>query len=171
MWPSNLSSNSISWSDFDGRCRISQTRSSQRFRCLNAARRQGFSLVELMVVMIILGLLATATTVATRSYMDNARQTKVTVDIATFIKGLDSFYAANGRYPTNDEGLAILAAPTKNSPAGYLNKISKDPWKNSYEYISPGSKGPYEIICLGADGKEGGQGTDRDTTSVNLENE
>ncbi len=135
-------------------------------------RRLGFSLVELMVVMIILGLLATATTVATRTYLDNARMSKVTIDIATFEKGIASFYAATGRNPTNDEGLEILTTPTKNSPTGYLNKISKDPWKRPYLYINPGSNGrPYEIICLGADGKEGGQKTDRDISSADLEND
>jgi len=115
--------------------------------------------------------LATATTVATRTYLDHARMSRVTVDIATFQKGLESFYAAQARYPTNDEGLEILAQPTQNSPSGYLDKISKDPWKRPYEYMSPGSKGPYEIICLGADGKEGGQGVDRDISSANLDND
>jgi len=121
--------------------------------------------------MIILGLLATATTVATRTYLDNARMSKVTIDIATIDKGIASFYAATGRYPTNDEGLEVLTMPTKNSPTGYINKISKDPWKRRYLYINPGSKNPYEIICLGADGKEGGLKTDRDISSADLEND
>lgn len=133
----------------------------------------GFSLTELMVVMVILGMLATATALAMRGYSDSARRTKVVTEIATYVNAIDAFYAVQGRYPTNDEGLAILTAKTKNSPSGYVKKLTKDPWGHPYVYQAPGTKkdSPFEIICYGADGKEGGAETNADISSENLEND
>lgn len=135
------------------------------------SRRRGFSLVELMVVMIILAMLAGLTVVATGGYLSKAKADTVRVEMATFVKALESFQLVNGRYPTNDEGLAILKQPSKDFPNGYINKIAKDPWGTPFEYISPGSKGPFEIISLGADKKEGGENKDADISSNRLNDE
>ncbi len=101
-----------------------------------------------------------------------ARNTRVKSDITAFEKGIESFYAELGRYPTNAEGLQVLTRPSKNSAEGYIKKITKDPWKFDYIYRTPGPNNkPYEILCLGADGKEGGVGSNRDISSLSLENE
>lgn len=129
----------------------------------------GFSLVELIVVMVIIGLLASLVAIRTRSYLIASRQNAARAEIATIVSALETFYADQSRYPTNDEGIEILDDATSSFPAGFLTKIPDDPWNHPYEYISPGSNGPYEIICLGADGHEGGEGGDRDITSDDLE--
>ncbi|MDZ4853064.1 MAG: type II secretion system major pseudopilin GspG [Pirellulaceae bacterium] len=134
-------------------------------------RRRAFSLVELMAVMVILALLATATVLAVVGFSDTARATKAVTDISTLVKALDSFYTVNGRYPTNAEGLEILTQPGKGSSSGFLKKIPKDPWQNRYEYFSPGSKGPFEVISRGADKKEGGDKANRDISSESLDQE
>lgn len=132
-------------------------------------RRQGFSLVELIVVMVIIGLLASLVAIRTRSYLIASKQNAAKAEIATIITAVESFYADQSRYPTNEEGIEILTQPTGAFPDGFLGSVPKDPWKNSYEYVSPGSSGPYEIICLGGDGREGGDGGDVDISSEDLE--
>ncbi len=130
--------------------------------------RRAFSLVELIVVMVILGMLAGLVAVRTRGYLINSKQNAAKTEIANIIKALESFYATEGRYPTTDEGLEILTQASDSFPDGLLTKLPKDPWKRPYEYVSPGSSQPYEVICLGADGREGGDGEDKDFTSETL---
>ena len=129
----------------------------------------GFSLVELIVVMVIIGMLAGLVAVRTRSYLIASKQNVAKAEIANMVKALESFYADQGRYPTNDEGLAILTEGTNSFVDGFLPKIAKDPWDREYEYVSPGSDSAFEVLCLGADGKEGGEGADRDISSEQLE--
>jgi general secretion pathway protein G len=124
-----------------------------------------------MVVMVIMGMLATAVALAMGGFTDSARKTKAVTDIATYVNAIDAFYAVQGRYPTNDEGLAILAAKSKLSPSGYIKKIKKDPWNHPYVYRTPGKTGPFEIISYGADRKEGGSEVNADISSENLEND
>jgi general secretion pathway protein G len=119
--------------------------------------------------MVIIGLLASLVAIRTRSYLIASKQNAARAEIATIVKALETFYADQSRYPTNDEGLEILDDATSAFPDGFLTKIPEDPWDRPYEYVSPGSNGPYEIICLGADGREGGEGGDRDITSDDLE--
>ena len=133
-----------------------------------SVRRLGFSLVELMVVMVILGMLAGLVAVRTRSYLIQSKQNVAKFEIAEFVKAVDSFYATNSRYPTTDEGLEILTEPSSSNPEPILKKIPLDPWKNPYEYVSPGSNEPFEIVSLGADGREGGEGENRDFSSESL---
>lgn len=132
-------------------------------------RTCGFSLVELIVVMVIIGLLASLVAVRTRSYLIASKQNAAKAEIATIVKALETFYADQSRYPTNEEGIAILTLPTAAFPDGFLTKVPLDPWKHSYEYVSPGNNGPYEVICLGGDGREGGEGADIDFSSEDLE--
>ena len=138
-------------------------------RLRRSRRRCGFSLVELMVVMVIIGMLASLVALRTRSYLIAGKQNAVKAQIGTIVKALESFYADQGRYPTSDEGLEILTEGTPTIPDGFLPKVPKDPWKNPYEFISPGRDSPYEVICLGEDGEEGGEGAARDISSENLD--
>lgn len=131
-------------------------------------RRGAFSLVELIVVMVILGMLAGLVAVRTRGYLISSKQNAARAEIANIVKAIETFYADQGRYPTTDEGLEILAQGTDSWPDGFLNRVPRDPWKNPYEYVSPGSSAPYEVICLGADHREGGAGEDLDITSETL---
>ncbi|MEM9828050.1 MAG: type II secretion system major pseudopilin GspG [Planctomycetota bacterium] len=137
--------------------------------CPNSgSKRSAFSLVELIVVMVILGLLAGLVVVQTRGYLIRSRQKIAETEIATLVSALETFYANENRYPSSDEGLEVLAQPSENYPEPYIRKLTKDPWGNAYEYFSPGSSGPYEVICLGADGREGGDGENRDFSSGTL---
>lgn len=131
----------------------------------------GFTLVELMVVIVLIGLLAGAVTLGTRSYLISGKQAVVKMEIANICQALDTFYAAYDRYPTNEEGIAILAQPGDKFPEGLLKKLPLDPWHRPYEYLQPGRNAPYEVICYGGDGREGGQGADHDLSSVDLEGE
>lgn len=131
--------------------------------------RHGFSLVELIVVMVIIGMLAGLVAMRTRSYLIASKQNAVKAEIANITKALESFYADQSRYPTSEEGLEILIQGTQSFPDGFLTKMPNDPWKNPYEFISPGRNSPYEVICLGEDGEEGGEGANRDISSENLD--
>lgn len=132
-------------------------------------RQRAFSLVELIVVMVILGMLAGLVAVRTRGYLISSRQQTAKTQIAEIVKAIETFYSDQGRYPTTDEGLEILLEGTPSWPDGFLPKVPIDPWKNPYEYVSPGSNEPYEVISLGADGREGGEGEDQDHSSESLD--
>ncbi len=131
--------------------------------------RAAFSLVELIVVMVIIGMLAGIVTLATKSYLISARQNEAKAELAVLAEAGESYYAINSRYPTNEEGLDELLKPAGDSPEGFLKKkaVPKDPWKHDYEYYSPGpGSAGFEIICLGADGREGGEGENKDFSSL-----
>lgn len=130
---------------------------------------RAFSLVELIVVMVIIGLLSSLVAIQTRSYLIASKQNAARAEIATIVSALESFYADQSRYPTNEEGIEILAEGTNSFPDGFLKKIPRDPWGRDYEYIRPGSEAPFEILCLGGDGREGGEGGDSDITSDDLD--
>lgn len=136
--------------------------------CERPVSRAAFSLVELIVVMVILGMLAGLVAVRTRGYLISSKQNAAKAEIANIVKAIETFYADQGRYPTTDEGLEILAEGTNSWPDGFLNKVPRDPWKNAYEYINPGTREPYEVISLGADGREGGEGENQDFSSESL---
>lgn len=131
---------------------------------------RGFSLVEIMIVIVIIGLLAGVVTVNVRSYLIKAKQNVAKQDIANIVHALDSFWAEYNRYPTNEEGLTSLVQPTDKNPEPLLagRTVPTDPWGRTYVYYSPGSNGPYEVLTLGADGREGGDSADKDITSDNL---
>jgi general secretion pathway protein G len=135
-------------------------------RC--ACWRRGFSLVEIMIVIVIIGLLAGVVTVNVRGYLLKAKQNAARQEIATVMHALDTFYATYNRYPTNEEGLAILTRPGEKLPEPLLSGEPRDPWGHPYQYNSPGANAPYEVICYGVDGREGGEGGDTDITSANL---
>jgi general secretion pathway protein G len=126
----------------------------------------GFTLIELMVVILIIGLLATIVVQNLKSATDKAKRVKAQADIAQIKSGLDRFYLDAGSYPTTDQGLAALtAAPTsgdipKDWGGPYLEKIPPDPWGNDYFYQSDGNS--YVLKSFGADGVEGGEGKNAD---------
>ena len=118
---------------------------------------EGFSLVELMVVIVIIGLLATIVIINVMPAADRAAVTKARADIATLAQGIDMYRLDNLRYPTADEGLQALVS------GNYIRRLPEDPWGYPYQYSTPGPEGrPYRIASLGADGREGGDGENAD---------
>lgn len=133
------------------------------------ALRRAFTLVELMVVIVIIGLLAGVVSFSVRGYLVAAKQNIARSEIAKVCQALDTFYTVFDRYPSNSEGLEALVTPTEKFPEGILNKLPQDPWGNRYQYNHPGRSTPFEVLCLGADEREGGSGADADISSVDLE--
>lgn len=131
-------------------------------------RRRGFTLVELMVVIVIIGMLAGVVTFSVRGYLITSKQNVAKMEIAKVAEAINTFYTVNDRYPTNDEGIVVLTQPSKKFADGILSKVPRDPWGNDYQYTSPGRKGRFEIVCYGADKREGGEGADTDITSDDL---
>lgn len=138
--------------------------------------RRGFTLIELMIVVVILGLLATTIMPKILSKPDKARVAKAKLEIRQIMTALALFKTENGRFPTTSEGLAALVTNPNPSglpdydPDGYLDKVPLDPWKNNYVYISPGvSSKDFDLVSYGRDGENGGTGYDADIESWNLE--
>ena len=118
---------------------------------------EGFTLVELMVVIVIIGLLATIVIINVMPAADRAAVTKARADIATLEQGIELYRLDNQRYPTGEEGLQALVA------GEYIRRLPNDPWNNPYRYAAPGREGrPFTISTWGADGREGGSGEDAD---------
>ena len=134
----------------------------------NRRQRSGFTLVELMVVLVILAMLSGVVTVSIRTYLLRSKQSVAKIEISKMVQATDTYFATLDRYPSNAEGLAILAAQTEDFPEGILTFVPSDPWGNSYEYRSPGAESEYEIVCFGADKREGGTGANKDITSMEL---
>jgi general secretion pathway protein G len=126
----------------------------------------GFTLIELMVVILIIGLLATIVVQNLRSATDKAKRVKAQADISQLKSGLDRYYLDAGDYPTSDQGLnALIGAPSSgNIPhdwqGPYIEKVPPDPWGNAYFYQSDGNT--YTLKSFGADGVEGGEGKNAD---------
>lgn len=135
----------------------------------NKTKRQAFTLVELMVVIVIIGLLAGAVTMGVRGYLISGKQSVAKMEIAKICQALDTYYAVYDRYPTSEEGIEVLAAPTEKIADALLSKIPVDPWGKPYEYLQPGRNGAFEVISYGADGREGGKSADMDISSENLD--
>ena len=143
-------------------------RHATRDRDFANARARGFTLVELMVVLVILAMLSGVVTLSVRGYLLKSKQNVAKVEISKMMQALDTFYSNFDRYPTNEEGLSILATKTDDFPEGILSFVPKDPWKHAYEYRSPGATEPFEVVCFGADHRDGGDGANRDITSMSI---
>ena len=131
--------------------------------------RSAFTLVELMVVLVILGLLATVVTVSVKDYLVTGKQTTARSEIALISNALDLYYIEYGQYPSNDQGLAALKQSTKQHQHGILQGDLRDPWEHDYLYVYPGLHGPFDVLSFGADGFEGGEGPNTDIVSWTLE--
>ena len=129
-----------------------------------SATSGGFTLVELMVVVVIVGVMATVVTLQVSDYLVTAKQNVARSELATIRSALELFFMENDRYPTMDEGLAVLAKHTPQHPSGLLSSDLADPWRRDYVYVYPGIHGPFELRSLGADGREGGSGANADVT-------
>ncbi|MCC7291870.1 MAG: type II secretion system major pseudopilin GspG [Phycisphaerales bacterium] len=129
------------------------------------SRPSAFTLVELMVVVVILGILATIVTISVNDYLVKGKQTAAQSEIARIVEALNLFYLDHDRYPDNDEGLEALKKVTPQHPQGILQGDLLDPWGKPYVYLYPGIHGAFDVLSFGADGQEGGIGADREITS------
>ena len=143
---------------------------------LTATRKQsGFTLLEVMVVVVILGILAALVVPKIISRPDEARVIAARHDLASLMQALKLYRLDNLRYPTTEQGLqALVAKPTAPpvppnwKPGGYLERLPKDPWGNPYQYLNPGLHADIDVFSYGADGAAGGEGNDADIASWNL---
>ena len=140
-----------------------------------AARRSGFTLIEIMVVVVILAILAALIVPKVMSRPDEARVVAARQDIAALMQALKLYRLDNLRYPTTEQGLAALVAkptlppaPSNWKPGGYIERLPKDPWGNPYQYLNPGLRGEIDVFSYGADGVAAGEGIDADIGSWTL---
>lgn len=139
---------------------------------LRRATHRGFTLIEIMVVVVILAILATLVAPQILGRIDDARVTKAKNDLRLYESALDLYKLDNFKYPTTEQGLESLVKKpsdpnlTNYRPEGYVKQLAKDPWGRDYVYVSPGTNGaPYDLYTLGADGQVGGEGVDADINS------
>lgn len=139
-------------------------------------KQSGFTLIEIIVVLVILGILASIVVPNVISRTDQAQVVKAKQDIRAMESALQMYRVDNFQYPSTDQGLqALTEKPTTGAEAknwqsgGYIKKLPKDPWQNEYQYISPGENGEFDIYSLGADGRPGGTEANADIGNWNLE--
>jgi general secretion pathway protein G len=138
--------------------------------------QSGFTLIEIMVVVIIIGLLAAVVVPQFLGRVDDARIAKAKQDIQAMQTALTMFKLDNYVYPTTEMGLKALAQKPDSTliknwrPGGYLQHLNKDPWGNDYQYVTPGTHGgEYDLYSMGADGQPGGEGLNADIGNWNLD--
>ena len=134
--------------------------------------RQGFTLLEVMVVVVILGILAALVVPKIISRPDEARVIAAKQDIASLMQALKLYRLDNQRYPTTEQGLQALVTKPTTTPAppnwktgGYIERLPRDPWGQPYQYLNPGLRGEIDVFSFGADGVAGGEGNDADIGS------
>jgi general secretion pathway protein G len=135
--------------------------------------QQGFTLVEMLVVITIIGLIMGLIGPRVLNYLNESKVKAAKIQIQSFSSALDLFYLDAGRYPSSGEGLAALVQRTPgvaawNGPYLKGGTVPNDPWSHPYVYRSPGEHGPYDIVSLGSDGQEGGTGNAADISMENL---
>lgn len=136
----------------------------------------GFTLIEVMVVVVILGILAAVVVPRVMNRPDEARVVKAKQDVRALSAALDLYRLDNFRYPTTEQGLDALRVKPTNLPSGarwkeggYLDSTPQDPWGNAYHYLQPGQHGSFDLYSLGADGAVGGEGFDADVGNWELD--
>ncbi|PUA20199.1 type II secretion system major pseudopilin GspG [Glaciimonas sp. PCH181] len=137
--------------------------------------QRGFTLIEIMVVVVIMGILAALVVPKLMGRTDDARVMAARADISTIMAALKLYKLDNQRYPTTEQGLQALVTKPVSGPAangwksgGYIDKVPNDPWGNPYQFLAPGIKGECDVLSLGADGLPGGEGNDADIGSWSL---
>ena len=141
-------------------------RTGQPWRTL----QRGFTLIELMVVLVIIGVLAALIVPNVLDRADDARVTAAKTDVNNLMQALKLYRLDNQRYPTGEQGLNALVAKPTTGPVPpnwrpYLDKLPSDPWSRPYQYLNPGLKGEVDVLSLGADGQPGGENRDADVGS------
>lgn len=131
-------------------------------------RRAGFSLVELLGVIVILGLLSGVVTLSVSGYLSAAKQGIAKTEIAKICQAVESYHSVTGRYPTNEEGIEVLVETSDLFPEGLLERMPIDPWNKPYQYNYPGHNSTFDVISFGADGNPGGDRSDRDISNADL---
>lgn len=137
--------------------------------------QSGFTLLEIMVVVVIIGLLAAIVAPKLIGNIDTAQVNRAKQDIRSIETALNLYRLDNFKYPTTDQGLQALVTNPGDTvapnwkPGGYLMRIPRDPWNNPYHYRYPGQHGDFDVWTYGADGKEGGEGTNADIGNWNIE--
>jgi general secretion pathway protein G len=141
-------------------------------RAVGQRLARGFTLVEIMVVVVIIGILGALVVPKLLGRTGESRVVAAKTDIATLMQALKLYKLDNQRYPTTEQGLQALTSKPTSGPAangwkegGYVEKLPKDPWGNSYQYLSPGLHGEIDVFSYGADGQAGGEGDDADVGS------
>ncbi|MCX8006401.1 MAG: type II secretion system major pseudopilin GspG, partial [Burkholderiaceae bacterium] len=136
------------------------------------AQQRGFTLLELMIVVVILGILAALIAPKIMGRPDEARVVAAKQDIAAIVQALKLYRLDNYRYPSTEQGLQALVQRPATDPVppnwkagGYLERLPKDPWGNPYQYLNPGLRGEIDVFSYGADGRPGGEGVDADIGS------
>jgi general secretion pathway protein G len=131
--------------------------------------QRGFTLIELMVVIVIIGLLATVVMINVMPSQDRAMVEKARADISVLEQALDTYRLDQLAYPRTEQGLqalvsppAGLARPDRYRQGGYIRRLPADPWGNPYQYRQPGRRGAFDVFSFGADGVEGGEGDNAD---------
>lgn len=136
---------------------------------MNNNRLSGFTLMELLVVIVIIGVLATFVAPKIFDAPEKARRTQAEMQVKAIAQALELYKLDNRKYPTTSEGLkALVEKPSgaKNwKDGGYMQKMPEDPWGNDYVYLSPGVNGKYDLMSYGADGKKGGSEDNADITN------
>jgi general secretion pathway protein G len=136
-------------------------------------RKNGFTLIEVMVVIVILAVLAALIVPKIMSRPDEARAVAARQDIATIMQALKLYKLDNRKYPTAEQGLVGLVKKPEIEPLppnwkSYIERLPQDPWGSAYQYLSPGLHGDVDVFSYGADGKPGGEGVDADIGSWQL---
>jgi general secretion pathway protein G len=134
------------------------------------ARQRGFTLIELMVVLAIIGILAALVVPNVLNRADDARVTAARTDVVNLMQALKLYKLDNRNYPTPEQGLQALVIRPTTGPAPinwkpYIDKLPADPWGRPYQYMNPGVKGEVDVLSLGADGQAGGEGLNADIGS------
>lgn len=143
---------------------------TKRSRCAGRSREHGFTLVEILVVITIIGLIMALVGPRVLNYLGESKVKTAKIQIQSFASALELFYLDTGRYPSSVEGLGALMQPVGRVPAWngpYLKggNVPLDPWGKAYVYRSPGEHGVYDLVSFGSDGQEGGSGTAADITN------
>lgn len=140
-----------------------------RHRLASRRSQFGFTLIELMVVIVIIGLLATVVTLNVLPSQDRAMVEKARTDVSLLEQAMETYRLENLSYPRSEDGLqalmkppASLTRPERYRKGGYIRRLPADPWGNDYHYLYPGRSGSFDIYSLGADGAPGGEGDDAD---------